>query len=216
MSDSTSMIESPSRARLSRSAFWKGQLRTWHWISSALCLAGLLLFAVTGFTLNHASSIEAQPRTETREIALSPALLAMIAKARNGVPLEADVADAFERETNVTVAGRDAEVSDGEINIDLAAPGVDSYITVDTAAGTASYERIHRGTIAVLNDLHKGRDAGPVWAVFIDVIAVACVIFSLTGLGLLWVHARGRSLTWPLTTLGLVLPAILFILFVHS
>jgi len=210
------MIESPSRARLSRSAFWKGQLRTWHWISSALCLAGLLLFAVTGFTLNHASSIEAQPRTETREIALSPALLAMIAKARNGVPLEADVADAFERETNVTVAGRDAEVSDGEINIDLAAPGVDSYITVDTAAGTASYERIHRGTIAVLNDLHKGRDAGPVWAVFIDVIAVACVIFSLTGLGLLWVHARGRSLTWPLTTLGLVLPAILFILFVHS
>ena len=52
MSDSTSMIESPSRARLSRSAFWKGQLRTWHWISSALCLAGLLLFAVTGFTLN--------------------------------------------------------------------------------------------------------------------------------------------------------------------
>jgi len=216
MSDSTSMIESPSRARLSRSAFWKGQLRTWHWISSALCLAGLLLFAVTGFTLNHASSIEAQPRTETREIALSPALLAMIAKARNGVPLPVDVAGAFEKETNVTVAGRDAEVSDGEINIDLAAPGVDSFITVDTAAGTASYERIHRGTIAVLNDLHKGRDAGPVWAVFIDVIAVACVIFSLTGLGLLWVHARGRSLTWPLTTLGLVLPAILFILFVHS
>jgi len=216
MSDSTSMIESPSRARLSRSAFWKGQLRTWHWISSALCLAGLLLFAVTGFTLNHASSIEAQPTTETREIPLSTALLAMVAKARNGVPLEADVADAFERETNVAVAGRDAEVSDGEVNIDLAAPGVDSYITVDTAAGTASYERIHRGTIAVLNDLHKGRDAGPVWAVFIDVIAVACVIFSLTGLGLLWVHARGRSLTWPLTTLGLVLPAILFILFVHS
>lgn len=181
-----------------------------------MCLVGLLLFAVTGFTLNHATSIEAQPTTEMREISLSPTLRAALATARDAQPLPAATADLFRKETDVAVAGRDAEVSDGEINIDLAAPGVDSYITVDTAAGTASYERIHRGTIAVLNDLHKGRDAGPVWAVFIDVIAVACVIFSLTGLGLLWVHARGRSLTWPLTTLGLVLPVILFILFVHS
>lgn len=216
MSETATPAPVSAPARLSRSAFWKGQLRTWHWISSALCLVGLLLFAVTGFTLNHATSIEAQPTTEMREISLSPTLRAALATARDAQPLPAATADLFRKETDVAVAGRDAEVSDGEINIDLAAPGVDSYITVDTAAGTASYERIHRGTIAVLNDLHKGRDAGPVWAVFIDVIAVACVIFSLTGLGLLWVHARGRSLTWPLTTLGLVLPVILFILFVHS
>ena len=36
-------------------------LLRWHWISSALCLIGMLGFAITGFTLNHAADIEAQP-----------------------------------------------------------------------------------------------------------------------------------------------------------
>ncbi|MET0137042.1 MAG: PepSY-associated TM helix domain-containing protein [Sphingobium sp.] len=202
--------------KLSRAAFWKGQLRTWHWISSAICMAGLLLFAITGFTLNHAASIEAQPKTVTREAHLSPALIARLAMAKNGVPLSDDMAAGVEKETQVSVAGRDVEVSDGELTVDLAAPGVDSYLTVDLASGDASYERIHRGVIAVLNDLHKGRDSGPVWGWFIDIIAVGCILFSLTGLGLLWIHARGRAWTWPLTTVGFVIPIILFLIFVHS
>jgi hypothetical protein len=68
----------------------------------------------------------------------------------------------------------------------------------------------------VLNDLHKGRHSGPVWAMFIDLIAIACVVFSVTGFGLLWLYARGRRVTWPLVALGLVLPFILFLLFVHA
>ena len=38
-------------------AFWLRQLHSWHWISAALSLAGMLLFAVTGLTLNHAGSL---------------------------------------------------------------------------------------------------------------------------------------------------------------
>ncbi|WP_255984940.1 PepSY-associated TM helix domain-containing protein, partial [Klebsiella pneumoniae] len=48
-----------------------------------------------------------------------------------------------------------------------------------------------------------GRNAGTVWFWFIDVFAVACVIFAVTGLGLMWLHARGRPSTWPLAALGL-------------
>lgn len=203
-------------ASLSRSTFWKAQLRTWHWISSAICLAGLLLFAFTGFTLNHAASIEAQPVTVTRETQIKPALLARLAKAEDGKPLPDDMAAAVEQATGVSVSGRAIENRDGELFIDLPGPGVDSTLTIEMTGGGASYERISRGALAVLNDLHKGRNTGAAWGYFIDLIAIACVIFALTGLGLLWVHARGRTLTWPLTTLGLVLPIILFILFVHS
>lgn len=206
---------STSTAALSRSAFWKAQLRTWHWISSAICLVGLLLFAVTGFTLNHAASIEAQPQTETREITLSPALMKRLAGAKDGEVLPASMVDGLRAETKVAVADRVVEMRDGELYVDLPGPGVDSYLSVDMESGVASYERTYRGMLAVANDLHKGRDAGPVWGLFIDLIAVSCVIFALTGLGLLWVHSRGRRLTWPLTTLGLVLPVVLFILFVH-
>jgi hypothetical protein len=38
----------------------------------------------------------------------------------------------------------------------------------------------------VINDLHKGRDTGPVWSVIIDVSAVLLTIISLTGLTLLF------------------------------
>ena len=38
-------VVSTRRARRSRRAFWLKQLHTWHWISSAVCLIGMLLFA---------------------------------------------------------------------------------------------------------------------------------------------------------------------------
>ncbi|HBB79173.1 MAG TPA: hypothetical protein DC050_13285, partial [Pseudomonas sp.] len=53
---------------------WLGTLRQWHWISSALCLVGMLLFAVTGITLNHAAQIEASPKIVERQ-AMLPAPL---------------------------------------------------------------------------------------------------------------------------------------------
>ncbi|MZE43442.1 hypothetical protein GTY49_10850, partial [Streptomyces sp. SID5477] len=44
-------------------SFWLKQLHSWHWISAAVSLVGMILFAVTGITLNHAASIPAEPVT---------------------------------------------------------------------------------------------------------------------------------------------------------
>ena len=57
-----------------RRAFWLKQLHTWHWVSAAICLVGMLLFAITGITLNNATHIEASPRV-TRAAAELPAEL---------------------------------------------------------------------------------------------------------------------------------------------
>lgn len=198
-----------------RANFWKKQLRQWHWISSAICLAGLLLFAATGITLNHASSIEAQPETTTRDVALTPATRALLDRAKDGAPLPAGQSAALETETGVAVGKAVPELRDGEFFVDLPAPGVDASLTIDLATGIATYERTDRGWIAVLNDLHKGRDAGSAWAWFIDVIAAACVLFSVTGLGLLWIHAGKRPSTWPLTGIGFAIPLLLYAFFIH-
>ena len=64
-----------------RRGFWLRQLHQWHWISSALCLVGMLLFTVTGITLNHAARIEAAPRVDNRSTELPEALLAQLAQA---------------------------------------------------------------------------------------------------------------------------------------
>ena len=87
--------------------------------------------------------------------------------------------------------------------------------TIFLSHGKIEYERTDRGWIAYFNDLHKGRHAGPLWGRFIDLFALACVLFSLTGLALLWLHGRQRAMTWPLVALGFVLPLLVALLFIH-
>ena len=50
------------------------QLYLWHWLSSALCLVGMLLFSVTGITLNHAQDIEAKPVVTQKKDTIPTAL----------------------------------------------------------------------------------------------------------------------------------------------
>jgi hypothetical protein len=197
------------------SPFWRNQMRQWHWISSALCLTALLLFAVTGFTLNHATQITAKPKTIHVEKDLAPQAAALIGQAKDGQPLPAALRRAVKTLIGVDPGAAPAQVSDGEIYIDLSAPGVDNAVTLEDD-GHVTWERTDRGLIAVLNDLHKGRHAGPMWSLFIDLIAAACVVFAVTGLGLLWLYEKSRRITWPLVALGAGLPFIIFMLFVHS
>jgi len=206
------MASSPT----AKSGFWRNQLRQWHWISSAVSLTGLLLFSVTGFTLNHAAQIEAQPKVTKIERQVPETTLAGLASVEANVPLTPVQATAIRGATGVDVRGATVDADEDGIYLTLSAPGVDSTLEISRSDGHATYERTDRGLIAVLNDLHKGRHSGAVWAMFIDLIAIACVVFAVTGLGLLWLYARGRRVTWPLVALGLVLPFILFLLFVHA
>ena len=59
---------------VSNRSIWLRRLLTWHWISSALALFGMLLFAITGITLNHAGQIPATPEVQTIEAVLPSSL----------------------------------------------------------------------------------------------------------------------------------------------
>jgi hypothetical protein len=56
------------------------------------------------------------------------------------------------------------------------------------------------GLVALLNDLHKGRDSGKAWGVVIDLSAVLMVLVSLSGLIL--VFYLQKRLFSGLVTLG--------------
>ncbi|WP_439540700.1 PepSY-associated TM helix domain-containing protein [Sphingomonas sp.] len=207
-----------ARAKRSRKAFWLKQLHTWHWISSAISLVGLLLFAVTGFTLNHAAEIEGSPQTVERAAQLPAPLLPAVKPddaADTKKPLPAPVADWVEGNLDIKHARGDAEWSADEIYLALPRPGGDGWVAIDRASGAVTTEQTNRGWIAWLNDLHKGRNSGTVWKWFIDIFVLACVVFSLTGLVLLQMHSKNRPSTWPLVGAGLVIPAVLAIFFIH-
>ncbi|HET9474677.1 MAG TPA: PepSY-associated TM helix domain-containing protein, partial [Steroidobacteraceae bacterium] len=94
-------------------------------------------------------------------------------------------------------------------------PGRDAWVSIDRANGAARFEATDRGWIAYFNDLHKGRNTGIAWTIFIDVVAAACVFFALTGLVLLWIQARQRTSTWPLVGGGVAILVVLMMFLAH-
>lgn len=199
-----------------RRAFWLKHLHRWHWISSAVSMVVLLMFSVTGFTLNHAARIEASPRVEKHAATLPPDLLGqLVARRPKSAALPPEIATFVTTQTGAPVDGRAADWSDDEVAVSLPRPGGDGWVSIDRETGEIQYETTDRGWLAYVNDLHKGRHTGPVWSWFIDVFALACVVFALTGLLLLQMHAGQRRMTWPMVALGLVLPVVVALLFIH-
>ncbi|WP_241984191.1 PepSY-associated TM helix domain-containing protein [Aliidiomarina sedimenti] len=199
--------------------FSLGSLRQWHWVSSAVCLAALLLFAVTGFTLNHAGSIEATPRTTSVEIQLNETQLTALQESLNAEKVTAELKAIIRQLTSLRLsAGQQADIEwyEDELYLSLPRPGGDAWLSLEMYSEQLVYEQTSRGLIAYLNDLHKGRHTGVAWSWFIDLVALFCVIFALTGLWLLLRQQRTRRATWPLTTLGLLVPIVLLLLTNHS
>jgi hypothetical protein len=202
--------------RKARQIFLK-QLHTWHWISAAISLVGMFLFAITGITLNHASSIDAKPKVVDRSAMLPPPLLALLkAKpATSDAPLPDAVAAKIADLISLDGHGKPAEWSDDEVYVAMPGPGTDAWISVERATGKISSEYTDRGWISYFNDLHKGRNTGSRWFWFIDAFAVACIVFTMTGFLLLQLHAKHRPSTWPLVALGTAIPLIIAIFLIH-
>jgi uncharacterized protein len=211
-------VRTPAPVRRPRKwrVWWLKQLHSWHWISAAVSLVGMLLFAITGLTLNHAGSISATPVVTTGSGQLPRPLLRQLAGQRAAdAPLPIAVAEAVADRVGLDPAGRPGEWSDGEVYVAMPGPGRDAWVTIDRASGAITSERTDRGWVSYLNDLHKGRNTGDAWFWFIDVFAVASVLFTLTGLLLLQLHASRRPSTWPLVGLGLVIPVLLALFLIH-
>lgn len=202
-------------------ARWLKAILPWHWVSSALTLAGLLAFAVTGITLNHAGAIESRAEVRLGTAQLSPEQQALLRRhAPPGDAARAPLPEALRaalRAHGVVegTASALAEWSADEVYLPMPRPGGDAWLRIDRATGELEWEDADRGVVAWLNDLHKARHTGVVWSWFIDLFAVACVMASVTGLLLLALHARRRPSTWPLVAAGLALPAALALFAVH-
>ncbi|HTU65203.1 MAG TPA: PepSY-associated TM helix domain-containing protein [Steroidobacteraceae bacterium] len=187
-----------------------------HWISAAVCFSALALFTITGITLNHASSIGGEPVVTTHAAQLPEALKpALAAGAAPGADVAPALAGWIEKEFGVPTRNASAEWSDEELYLSAPGPGRDAWVSIDRASGAAKSESTDRGWLAYFNDLHKGRNTGLAWRVFIDVFAAAVLFFSLTGLVLLQIQARQRKSTWPLVIGGTVLALVLMIFFIH-
>lgn len=187
------------------------------YVSMALLLV-VLFFSVTGITLNRPELfVKSQPRVETLTLSLpdslfeSPdafvpteaALLAYL-KARadmSGTPSAMEVFTEVE----------DGELIEGEIALDYKGPGYNATVFIDLLHKEAEIEKNHYGVVAVLNDLHKGRNSGEVWKGFIDITALLMIFFVLTGVCLLLPKKKTLNTSMKWMALGSFITLFIFI-----
>ena len=156
--------------------------RTVHIYLSIALLLILIFFAVTGITLNHASTMTGEPIITTRTLDTLPELPidegGMIADSPELVQF---LRDEFGLRRSFVTLQTDSDV----LVVDYRGPGRSAFVEIDAFAGTATYELTDFGLIATLNDLHKARDTDVIWKALVDASGVLLVLFSLAGFVLL-------------------------------
>lgn len=149
-----------------------------------LSMAGfsvLLFFAVTGLTLNHQAALTGEPKgtrvTGTMDAALLP--------ASGDVAIDA-IVRRLRADLHVTAALGDVRVDDDQVSVSFKGPGYAADAFIDRRTGAYEMNESRLGFVAVINDLHKGRDTGRAWRQVIDLSAVLMALVSLTGLVLVF------------------------------
>ncbi len=147
--------------------------------------AVLLFFAVTGLTLNHATWFDGQERT---------------AQFKGNIDLKwvkptvakLEIVEFFRNKHRIGGAVHDFTIDETQCTVSFKGPGYAADASIDRETGEYEMTETRLGFWALLNDLHKGRDTGKVWAAIIDVSAVLMTVVSLTGFVLIFFMIKRR------------------------
>jgi hypothetical protein len=196
-------------------------MRVIHSYSSMLVLVLLLFFAITGITLNHPDLLYSKAGQLSSQQVLSLPEQLRYSSLPESKPQQAQIAAQFrdwlstEHQVKASVFSYLFEPDDMVLELDFKRPAGYATAIVDFSANTAELELEFNGYLALLNDLHKGRNAGTSWIVLIDVTAVACIIFALTGFWLILKQPSRRSMGNSLAMLGIFIGLFAYILSLH-
>jgi uncharacterized protein len=206
--------EQPWPRRIARATRWL------HVYLSMLGLAVVLFFGVTGITLNHPNWFGGDLQTTSSDDgtldvtwvdAIAPGVDPAHPEAATLAVDKLRVVELLRSAHGVRGAVRDFTVDEHECVITFKGPGyaADAFIDRDTGHYTLTETRL--GWVAIVNDLHKGRDTGPVWSVVIDVSAFLTTIAALSGLVLLYYVNRRWTLGMSAALVGSAAVVLVFL-----
>ena len=188
------------------------------YISMALLLV-VLFFSITGITLNRPHLyVSEHPQIDHRLLLMPDKFFALeqgkfsVNKPQllNYLAIEGNLSgepSAMQMFSEV----EEGELVEGEISMDYKGPGFNSTVFIDLVTKEAEIETTQYGVIAVLNDLHKGRNSGAIWAWFIDLSAFLMVFFALTGVCLLVPKKKSFGLGLKWTAFGSIVTVLIYV-----
>ncbi|WP_260703790.1 PepSY-associated TM helix domain-containing protein [Edaphobacter flagellatus] len=182
-----------------------------HIYLSMVSFAIILFFAFTGLTLNHTEWFGNAEKT-TRSTGQMPH--DWLRKPNNADPDKLAIVEQLRSAAKLHGAVSDFRVDDNQISISFKAPGYSADALIDRDTNRYDIIEVRNGFVAVINDLHKGRDAGKVWSGLIDASAILLTLVSLTGLLLLFFVYKRRTSGLILAAVGAVLCYLVYLRFV--
>lgn len=166
-------------------------LRWLHIYVSMAVFVVFVFFALTGITLNHPEwQLDAGKHSDNLQLQLPPELATLeFSEDQLQQAAQAQRIANWLRNEHQVQGAVFAFVYDAEerlLELDFKQPAGFANAQIELENGSVELSREFGGYLALLNDLHKGRYAGTAWKWLIDSVAVACLLFALSGFYLLW------------------------------
>jgi len=177
-------LNAPVRERAARAAsFDKGAVfrlsRMLHAYLSAFAFLALFFFSATGVLLDHPEWFESyRPAEQKAAFALTPAELAA---AKASPDRGRALAAAAGRHARLPGAYASADIDGPEALVRLEGPKGSSDLTIDLSSGKTDARVTRPNLMAIVQDLHRGKNSGPAWRWVIDLSAWLVMTLSLIG-----------------------------------
>jgi uncharacterized protein len=173
-----------------------------HIYLSMVSFAIVFFFAVTGLTLNHTEWFADQQRTAQRTGNVESK---WVKTDTDDKVAKLEVVEQLRRAHNIKAALSDFRIDESQCAVSFKGPGYSADAFINRESGEYELTENRMGVVAVLNDLHKGRDTGRVWSQLIDVSAVFMTLVSVTGMALIFFLRRRRVSGLVSTVIGAII-----------
>ncbi|MBB5375217.1 hypothetical protein HNQ07_000661 [Deinococcus metalli] len=192
----------PARRGRSSRAQANVTLRWLHTYTSMISLLVVLFFALTGITLNHPDWVFGTGEVRSELTGTMP-----VGWITDGKVNWLTVAETLRADQNLKGRAGDTRADDREADISFVGPGYSADTVIDLKTGTYTVNVLQQGAVAVMNDLHRGRDTGGAWKWVIDLSGAVLALVAVTGIGILLYMKKTR--TQALSVMGVAAVAVL-------
>jgi uncharacterized protein len=190
---------------------WKrkiAMLSRWlHIYLSMISFAIVFFFAITGLTLNHAEKFNDQLKSTQFKGKLDSAWV----NPKDTLKIaRLEIVEYLRTLHNIRAAVSDFRIDDEQIAVSFKGPGYAADAFINRETGGYDLTQTSAGLVGIINDLHKGRDTGTGWSIFIDVSAILLSLVSLSGMLLLLFIKRRRVSGLIVASLGLLIAYLVY------
>ncbi len=191
------------------------KINTWaRWIHiylSMFSFSALLLFSITGITMNHPLWIADKQKVVMFEGELDTAwVVGSDTSSIEKSQIVEYLRDLYKIRARLT----EFRVEENECSLSFNGPGYTAYGSINRSSGSYELMVTKAGFIAVLNDLHRGSDTGEKWSAVIDISAIFLIVISVTGFIMIFFMTKRKTKYLWVAVTGAITFTLLCLIFV--